>query len=219
MVENKDTVQKEDLKSDRFAQIFPKIDAWDKRIIKKVYKKYEGRDHYRKAAKYVSYCGDPRLWIIVLVSLGIRGLIIEDLSLLVLFATGILQSYLFYYVIKQYFARPRPFISLKSEGILRLDKTGHGYSFPSGHSHHSTILVGLFILWFGPYPGWAIVFIIIGLGLYNIAVPYSRLISGCHYPSDVIFSLIEAYLALILHWFVTAKLYIQLLDPIFSLLF
>lgn len=164
----------------------------------------------------MSLCGDPRLWILTLIIIGLKGILTKDFSMLIIFASGFFQSYLIYFIIKQFFKRPRPFVSLKEKGIKRLDKTGHGYSFPSGHSHHSTLLVGLIILWYAPYPYWALIFIFLGLFAYNLAVPYSRLISGCHYPSDVIFSLFEAYCAIIFHWFVTANLYIIILEPVFS---
>lgn len=163
----------------------------------------------------MSLSGDPRLWILTLIVLGIKGILTEDFSMFIVFASCFFQSYLIYFIIKQYFRRPRPFISLENKGIKRLDKTGHGYSFPSGHSHHSALLIGLFILWFGPYPNLALGFIFPALLIYNLAVPYSRLISGCHYPSDVIFAIVEAYCELLLHWFITANIYLTTLEPIF----
>ncbi|MBD3352080.1 MAG: phosphatase PAP2 family protein [Candidatus Lokiarchaeota archaeon] len=205
--------------STRFSHWFPKLDKWDKQIIKKIYFKFKNREHYRNIARGISFCGDPRLWAILLPILGLLGLIFEDFSMLIVFTTGFLQSYFFYYLIKNYFKRPRPFIELADSGIFRLDKTGHGYSFPSGHSHHSTILVGLLILWFAPYRMWVLIFIIIGLVIYNLSIPYSRLISGCHYPSDVVFAIIEAYLALYLHWSITSDLYLSLWNLIEGILF
>ncbi|MHA1341846.1 MAG: phosphatase PAP2 family protein [Promethearchaeota archaeon] len=197
-------------KIDKFYKFFPKIDAWDKKKIENIYFNYENKDHYRKLAILISYFGDPRLWIFVLIFTFIYGIIIENLSMLVVFGSALVQSYCIYYAIKKYLARPRPFIGLEKKGIKRLDKTGHGYSFPSGHSHHSTVLACMIIFWFSPYPIWTIILIVIFLILYNIGVPYSRLISGCHYPSDVIFAIIEGYLASFLHWFITKSIYLQI---------
>lgn len=202
-----------------FSSHFSRLDAWDKKITLSIYNKYEKRDDYRKLARITSYMGDPRLWLPTLVIIGIINLIILDFSMLIAFASAFLQSYTIYFVFKQYFARARPFVSLNDQGVRRLDKTGHGYSFPSGHSHHSTILAGMLILWFMPYHWWIGLMLIILMLIYNIMVPYSRIISGCHYPSDVIFAIIEAYLELMLHWFVTLPIYLSIYNALFEIIF
>jgi len=199
----------------RFKEYFPKIDEWDKKILKKIYFKYENKKKYRKIAKIISYFGDPRLWIIVLVTTFIYGLIIKNLLMCFIFGSAFFQSYFIYYIIKRFFSRTRPFIELSDEGIKNLDKTGHGLSFPSGHSHHSTLLICMFILWFGPYNKNIYFIIILILICYNIAIPYSRIISGCHYPSDVIFAIIEAYLAVFLFWFITRPIYFEIYNLFF----
>lgn len=202
----------------RFSELFPKLDAWDKKIALNTYMRYDQREEYRRVARVMSFMGDPRLWLPVLVVIGIYNLIIMDFSMLVAFASAFFQSYAIYFVFKQYFARARPFIELKDQGVRRLDKTGHGFSFPSGHSHHSTVLFGMVILWFMPYEWWVTVILVALLIGYNIMVPYSRIISGCHYPSDVIFAILEAYLELALHWLVTLPFYLSAYQLFFSAL-
>jgi undecaprenyl-diphosphatase len=112
------------------------------------------------------------------------------------------QSYCIYYLIKHFFKRARPFKQFDS--VKRLDKTGHGYSFPSGHAHHSTLLIGIIWLIFIPSPWFVIILI-----AYNLVVGFSRMISGVHFPSDTIIGIIEAYLMLAFHWMVTKDLYIN----------
>lgn len=182
-----------------------RIDRWDKEKLRKIYFKYENKPGFRNTARIISLFGDPRLWLIILPILAIYGIIISDLSVFTVYITGFVQSYLIYFIIKNMIKRPRPFVEF--DDIQNLDKTGHGYSFPSGHSHHSTILMGLTLLYLIQNP----LLVIIPLILYNCCVTYSRIISGCHYPFDVIFGVIEGYAELALHWFVTAPIYLGIL--------
>ena len=187
------------------------MDAWDKRLITSIYNKYEG-SWVRKAAIIVSFFGDPKLWIPTLVVFGVYGIIIEDFSLFVVFATGFFQSYAIYYVIKHFIVkRQRPY--KQDDDIVNLDVTGYGHSFPSGHVHHSSILMGLLWLQFFPV-WWALPLLVV----YNGLVGYSRLVSGCHYASDTFFAIFESYPELFFHWFVTAPLYLQIYDYFVSII-
>ena len=185
-----------------FQDKLPKINAWDEKTIWYIFKTYKS-ETTRKWAKIISFAGDPRLWGIILPVLGIYGLIIQDMSLTIVFLMGFLQSYAIYYVFKKGIKRPRPFVVLPD--IQRLDKTGHGYSFPSGHTHHSIILVGLLWLSFYPKPAGILI-----LFAYSLAIGFSRMISGCHYPSDIIFAVIEGNLAVFFYWFVTKQIYLTI---------
>jgi undecaprenyl-diphosphatase len=187
---------------DKFAKKFPTVDQWDKQVIQKLYHKFES-SKIPKIARIVSLFGDPKLWIPTLAITFIIGIIHGNLNLFLYLFIGFIQSYLLYYLIKRYFKRPRPFKQF--DDIQRLDKTGHGYSFPSGHAHHSTMLVGLLILYF--YPRWWMIVILI---LYNICVSTSRMISGVHFPSDTIVGIIEAYVMIIIHVFITKHVYLIL---------
>jgi undecaprenyl-diphosphatase len=187
-------------KLDRFARIFPKIDAWDKTLIQRVYHQYEG-SKIRPLMRFISMCGDPKLWIFAIAIAAIWGWFAHTWTVVVIFSTGFFQSYVIYYLIKHWIKRPRPF--LQFEKIERLDKTGHGYSFPSGHAHHSTLLMGLIWLTFYPKP-WLLI-VLVG---YNLIVGYSRLVSGVHFPSDTVVGIIEAYVMLLIHWVITKSIYI-----------
>jgi len=204
---------KEDLKQDNFQHFFPSIDKWDKIKSPQIYHKYENtKINISVFAKIVSYFADPRLWGIVGFVFTIIGFIEQDFSHLITFISGFLQSFLVYYIIKKLIKRERPFKQI--EGIERLDKTGHGFSFPSGHCHHSTILVGLIWLSFYNHP-W---FIIVLLS-YNIIVGLSRLILGVHFISDVIVGVILGYFNVVFYWFLTKNFYLLLNQLIVRILF
>jgi len=202
---------KEDLKQDNFLHFFPSIDKWDKIKSPQIYHKYKNTK-ISVFAKIVSYFADPRLWGVVGVVFTIIGFIEQDFTHLITFVSGFFQSFLLYYIIKILIKRERPFKQI--EEIERLDKTGHGFSFPSGHCHHSTILMGLIWLSFYNHP-W---FIIVLLG-YNIIVGLSRIILGVHFISDVIVGVLEGYLMLFIHWFLTKNFYLLLNQLIVKILF
>ncbi len=191
---------KEDLKQDNFQHFFPSIDQWDKIISPQIYHKYKDTKISR-LSKFVSYFADPRLWGLVGVIFTIIGFIDQDFTHLITFVSGFFQSFLLYYIIKNLIKRERPFKQI--EEIERLDKTGHGFSFPSGHCHHSTILVGLLWLSFYNHPWFIIVLLI-----YNVFIGFSRIILGVHFVSDVIVGVFEGYVMLFLHWFFTKNFYL-----------
>ncbi|UYP48430.1 hypothetical protein NEF87_004715 [Candidatus Lokiarchaeum ossiferum] len=201
-----------DKKPDFIKNKFPKLDTWDAKNSKLIYHKFSG-SKVRKWAKLISFAGDPRLWGPTFVILSIWGIINEwSFSLLTIFLSGFFQSFAIYFIIKNFIKRPRPFVQY--DDIIRLDKTGHGFSFPSGHCHHSTILVGLIGIVFFPFP-WFIPILV----AYNVAIGYSRMILGCHFPSDTIFGTIEAYLELGFFWFLTKDLYINLYEWLMNVFF
>jgi len=202
---------KEELKQDNFQHFFPSIDKWDKIKSPQIYHKYKDTK-ISVIAKIISYFADPRLWGVIGIIFTIIGFIEQDFTHLITFVSAFFQSFLVYYIIKNLMKRERPFKQI--ENIERLDKTGHGFSFPSGHCHHSTILVGL--IWLSFYNHlW---FIIILLG-YNIIVGLSRIILGVHFISDVIVGVLEGYIFLFIHWFLTKNFYLLLNQLIVKILF
>ena len=204
-------IVKEILKQDNFQHFFPSIDKWDKIKSPAIYHKYKDTK-VSKIAKIISFFADPRLWGIVGVVFTIIGFIEQDFPHLITFVTGFFQAFIFYYVIKNLIKRERPFKQI--EGIERLDKTGHGFSFPSGHCHHSTILVGLLWLSFYNNP-WFIIILL----MYNVIVGFSRIVLGVHFISDVIFGIILGYFSLFFHWFLTKNFYLLLNQIIVRILF
>jgi len=202
---------KEDPIQDNFQHFFPSIDKWDKIKSPQIYHKYKDTK-ISVIAKTISYFADPRLWGVIGIIFTIIGFIEQDFTHLITFVSAFFQSFLVYYIIKNLMKRERPFKQI--EEIERLDKTGHGFSFPSGHCHHSTILVGL--IWLSFYNHlW---FIIILLG-YNIIVGLSRIILGVHFISDVIVGVLEGYIFLFIHWFLTKNFYLLLNQLIVKILF
>ncbi|MHA1775274.1 MAG: hypothetical protein DRO88_05340 [Promethearchaeia archaeon] len=195
---------------DFFGKFFPKLDIWDKKTTTALYN-HENLLKQRKIWQFISFLGDPREWLIVVVILGIYGLIIHDFTLFAIFFTGFFQSFASYFFIKYTVKRPRPF--KQDSTIIRLDSTGHGYSFPSGHCHHSTILFGLItLLWL---PTWVFSLVII----LNLLIGFSRIMLGCHYISDTIIGIIEAYLELIIFWLFAKDIYVDLIIHIQNLIF
>jgi membrane-associated phospholipid phosphatase len=199
------------MSNDKFQSYFSKIHKWDVHILYKLYK-YAEKHNLQKWARYLSFLGDPRIWGMVIVGSGIYGLIQLDFTYLVVFFTGFFQSYLFYFIFKEYFQRKRPFEQF--EDIKHWDKTGHGHSFPSGHCHHSTILISLFWVLFFPNPWFFLILL-----TYNLIIALSRMMTGCHFPSDTIFGTFEAYLEIVFFWFVTKDLYLHFYEIVMEMLF
>ncbi len=196
---------------DRFALHFPNIDAWDHKIFLWIYQKFEA-PRFKKAARIISFTADPRLWALWITIFGIYGLITGDYSKSVIFFFGFFQTFATYQILKKYYKRPRPFQQI--ENVKRHDKTGHGYSFPSGHVHHSAIFVILLGLTFVP----KIWFLPI-LFLFHALIAFSRLINGCHFPTDTIVAVIEAYIEIGAYWFLTKNFYITVFNDCWAFLF
>lgn len=96
-------------------------------------------------------------------------------------------------IIKNIFARPRPFIADGSFQLLI--PIPSGYSFPSGHTASSFAIAG--VLWFNKVPYRKTIMTLAAL------MGFSRLYLYVHYPSDVI---VGAILGLLIGWVVV---YIQ----------
>ncbi len=94
-------------------------------------------------------------------------------------STALIGSVIINTILKLIFARPRPevFPPLAVE---------HSYSFPSGHTSTAMAFYGLLavLLWRAHHRGWALL-----SGGWVLAVAFSRVYLGAHYPSDVLGSL------------------------------
>lgn len=106
--------------------------------------------------------------------------------------------------LKAIVGRPRPWVAYDGD-LVCLQKVGSP-SFPSGHTSFAfTSATALTLL----YPRW---YVIAPAYLWAVAVGFSRLYVGAHYPSDVLAgALIGTGSALLVHWL--HQLYIQRNTP------
>jgi len=124
--------------------------------------------------RVVSRLGDGLLWysliLLLPVAAGRAGLIC---ALQMLFTGGV--ALFFYFLLKRRIGRPRPYETCPN--IKLYGKALDRFSFPSGHTLHSTGFA-LVLTWNFPS---AAVFLI----PFTLVLGWSRVVLGLHYPSDV----------------------------------
>src|SRR5699024_2766381 len=103
-------------------------------------------------------------------------------------------------VLKELFKRDRP------EIITQYD--GTGFSFPSGHSTGAIAFYGfiLYMLWRSNIRQWLKWLLIFICGLLAIMIPFSRVILGVHYFTDIL-----AGIALSLAWLILCIIVLEYL--------
>lgn len=93
----------------------------------------------------------------------------------VLLLAGLTISYYAVYILKNFFARPRPFMAIPDVCLLGLAEKG--FSFPSGHA--TTIFMAAAVLSGFFKKRWLFF-------SFAVLVGFSRVYMGVHYPSDII---------------------------------
>lgn len=104
-------------------------------------------------------------------------------------------------VLKEIFQRDRPSINAQYDGI--------GFSFPSGHSTGSVAFYGfiLYLLWRSNIKQWLKWLLIFISGLLAVMIPFSRVVLGVHYFTDIL-----AGMALALAWLTLCILVLEFLS-------
>jgi len=171
-----------------------KIEEWDTRVFLSLYNsKFSNRS--KKFAKVYSFFGNWYFWMIVWLGIGIYGYITKDYDLFILFTGGFDQAFALYLIIRyKLISRNRPFIKLEKHGVKQHDDLiAENKSFPSGHVTFFIYFGTLFAFYFN---NWYILILFVLLGA---MMAYTRLVLGVHFPMDVIFGFVFAFLFALLY--------------------
>ncbi len=180
----------------------------------------------KQYAKIFSFLGSLYFWSIIIIIWFFYGFVTKDYDLLVLFVSGFEQSLIIHVIIRYgIIRRNRPYIKLKKEGVKRHDlflripylmSDSDEKSFPSGHVTFF-LLFGIILAYY--FNSWPIFFIFLGL---DVVMGIFRVSLGVHFPTDVIFGFIFAFLYALLFLGWTYIYWVEFyywIGPIFSDIF
>ena len=103
-----------------------------------------------------------------------------------LFLSGIIARGIFVSIIRFFYHRPRPFLAFDIDPLF----TSSSFSFPSGHASLFFAL-SFFLFFFSRKVGGLMLFLSFLVGVF-------RVVSGVHYPSDILGGIILGFLSALL---------------------
>jgi membrane-associated phospholipid phosphatase len=184
---------------------FQKLNRWDHQAFLGLYR--ENLPKYELfIMKFISISASLFFWISLSLIIYIFADYTNDYKLFEMVSGLFNQSIILFYIAKYLVKRPRPFV--KYESVKPRDKSGRGYSMPSGHTTFFMIFCLLFTFYFNS--PWLLIFTIV----FCVPLAYSRIKLGVHYPLDTIFGIIFGILAFLLFWFVTQGFWMFIYDHI-----
>ncbi len=130
---------------------------------------------------FITYLGQWPVMLWATASLGIFLVLLKKWRHLTIFLTSVLSGELFVWVLKHIVAKPRP--SIANALVYQSD-----FSFPSGHTFLAFSFYGLVIYFLSRRATRPLYkFLVLALGLVLvIAISFSRIYLGAHWPSDVL---------------------------------
>jgi len=199
-----------------------KLEKWDEKTFLTLYKS-DFSIGSKKFAQVYSFFGSLFFWSLVWIGWFVYGYLTKDYYLLVLFTGGFDQSIIIHLLIRyKIIRRNRPFITLKEKGVKGHDdyiripyimSDSEQKSFPSGHVTFF-LFFGIIFAYF--FNSWLLFSIFLAL---DIIMAISRLILGVHFPSDVIFGFVFAFVYALLYLGLTYRFWVDLyywIGPIVS---
>jgi len=179
------------------AELFKKIDEWDKKISKRIAQKSQKN---LKIASFFALSGNAQPWFVISILFFILDVFMERsdnlIQITIAGAVGLTTT-----TIKYLTKRKRP----NEQVALKYIATGDHFSFPSGHASRMGGLAMFMILVF-PTFGWI-------FALWAIAVCYGRIALEVHYFVDIVGGAIGGAIIGAIFYAIRNYLYI-IFDPI-----
>jgi len=184
---------------------FQNLDRWDHDLFFKMYR-HDPPKAELLIMKFISIMGSLFFWISLSLVIYIISRITDQYTLFSMMSGMFDQSILLFFIVNYIFKRPRPFVTYNT--VKPRDKSGRGFSFPSGHTTFFMIYGFLFSFYFN-----SPLLLIITIGC-SIPLAYSRIKLGVHYPLDTIVGIIFGVLVFLSFWFGTQGFWMFIYDNI-----